>query len=532
MNVNLRRIFVILTVAACGMAALLTLLPAAGHDQLWFLLMSRRWLAGAELYGPVAFDSNPPGIVWFSAAPVLLARVLHVEATFAAKLLVTLAETAVSLLSYRLLTYADRTPSDSLRTNYRPIALLFAAVVLFYIVPARDFGQREHLLSFLILPYVLAAAIPYRQHLTSLRVLAGLLAGIAICLKPQQALVPIAIELTLLLAPKLAPRIPKPTTNSQQPTTLLRPEPALILLIGLAYLTGIYLSTPLYFTSALPILRDTYWAVGHLNLFQLAWEAIELLLLAAVAFTLFTVYKLKSSAIAMLLIAGAASTAAYLIQGTGWYYQQLPAICFFAAALTLQLLSLATRKTIALPNWTVAATAALSVLALALTTHFTGYPFTAERAFAIDTPDPAFFRDLAPGTPVATLTTSVDATMMPVERYQLTWAQRTTALWMMPAILRSETTPETPSHRRLTPLQLHRLEALQHQWMLEDLNRWHPQLVLVHRCEDPVVSCQLLEDRHDNLLAWFLRDPAFAGLWSHYHYTRSLGPFDAYTLTP
>jgi hypothetical protein len=314
--------------------------------------------------------------------------------------------------------------------------------------------------------------------------------------------------------------------------SFLRPEPILILLIGFTYLAAIHYFAPLYFTNALPILRDTYWAVGHLNLLQLAWEAVELLILAAIVFALFFRYKPNSPAIRLLFIAGSASTIAYFLQGTGWYYQQLPAISFFIAALTLQLLDIAAHKPVHIPNWTVKATAALSILALALTTHFTNYPFTADHAFAIDTPDPAFFRDLPPGTPIATLTTSVDATMMPVERYQLTWAQRMTALWMLPAIIRSETTTETPSHRHLTPLHLARLEALQHQWMLEDLNRWHPQLILVHRCEDPTVSCQLLEDRHDNILAWFQRDPAFAALWSHYHYTRSLGPFDAYTLTP
>jgi hypothetical protein len=525
-NVNLRRIFVILTLAACGMAALLSLLPATGHDQLWFLLMSRRWLAGADLYGPVAFDSNPPAIVWLGSLPVLLGSLLHVEATSAAKWLATLAETAVSLLGYRLLTHAD-TPELDLPTtpqSYKPIALLFAAVVIFYIVPARDFGQREHLLSFLVLPYVLAAALPRRSFI-GLRVLAGLLAGIALCLKPQQALIPVFVEAALLLAPSMVSKVSglKPDRRS-----LLRPEPILILLIGGVYVLAIHTFAPLYFTTALPVLRDTYWAIGGLNLLHLAWEAVELFIVAVIAFTISAKYRPSSPAIRLLLIAGGASTVAYLIQGTGWYYQQLPAITFFASALVLELLDLASRKNLHIPSWTVGATVALSVLALVLTTHFTNYPFTADRSFAIDTPDPAFFRDLPPGTSIATLSTSVDANMMPVERYHLVWAQRMTALWMLPAILRSETAPQT----RLTPLHLARLEAIQHRWMLEDFARWHPQLILVHRCEDPAVTCQHLEGRHDNLLAWFLRDPAFAALWSHYRYDRSLGPFDAYIFTP
>ena len=234
----------------------------------------------------------------------------------------------------------------------------------------------------------------------------------------------------------------------------------------------------------------------------------------------------------ILLVAAAAAALAYFIQGTGWYYQQIPAIFLFGAALAVLLIDLAARHPPAVPRWLTPAAACLSVVALALTTHFMGYPFTADRAFAIETPDPTFFTGLAPGTSVAMLTTSVDATMMPVERYQLQWAQRTNNLWLLPAILRSET-PELghPSGRILPPQKLAALETLQHRWMVEDLNRWRPQLILVERCQDAAVHCQLLEDRHDDLLGWFLRDPDFAAVWRSYHLLRTSGPYDAYVLT-
>ena len=64
--------------------------------------------------------------------------------------------------------------------------------------------------------------------------------------------------------------------------------------------------------------------------------------------------------------------------------------------------------------------------------------------------------------------------------------------------------------------------------MVEDLNRWRPALILVLRCEDPTVQCQILEDRHDNLLAWFQRDAAFRAAFAQYHFLRTSGPYDAY----
>lgn len=534
------------------MAALLALLPAAGHDQLWFLLMARRWLAGATLYGPEAFDSNPPAIVWLSALPVALGNVLHVPATLPAKLLVTLLQTACALLSLLFLPHAWRKPS-------RPdaAALVFAAIVLFYVVPARDFGQRDHLVSFLLLPYVLAAADPVRTRHRSPRIAASLLAALAICLKPHHALVPLVLEAALLLVPQQFPHLSWSfRSEAKQPASglahagsaskrtappsswmgwnirlrsLLRPEPAVLLAAGALSLFTIHHFAPLYFTDAVPITRQVYAAIGHLAFPQLLWEAVELCLLAALALWLAFRQPASSGASRLLLLAGAASFAAYLIQGTGWYYQQLPALSFFGLVLALQLLDLVTTHPLALPAWLPTAAAGLVLLALALTAHFTGYPFTRDRAFAFDSPDPALFANLQPDTPVAILTTSVDEAMMPIERFHLTWAQRTDNLWLLPEILRAEH-PEGQSPRHApSALQLKALDTLQHRWMVEDLTRWTPELVLIERCQEEAVRCQVLEDRHDDLLAWFQQDPSFAVLWQqHYTCLRTDARFNVY----
>jgi hypothetical protein len=583
---GLHRIFLLLTACAAGMATLLALLPAAGHDQLWFLLMAHRWLQGSQLYGPQVFDSNPPGIVWLSAIPILLAHALRLPITIAAKLVVILAESSASLLSLHFLRYAR-----GIKARYELLALLFAAFLLFYLAPARDFGQRDHILSFLVLPYILAATVDPKQHrLTLARCLAGITAATGICLKPHHALVILAVELALLLnrAPQglkpdkarvpqdlkpgkaqvpqglkpgkaqvpqgLKPdkaRVPQgfslgshgldkeegalaPVLWPTRLRRLLRPEPILIALLGLLYLAAIHRLTPLYFTLALPTLHDTYWAIGNLTLPALLFQAIELVLLAAISLILFARTSPRSPVVALLLVAGLASTAAYLLQGTGWYYQQLPAIAFFGAALTLQLLDLLAAHLRTIPRWLTLATAALCLLALVLTAHFTGYPFTRARIYApvfadASMPDPSLF---TPNTSVAILTTSVEASMMSVERYDLTWAQRTNNLWLLPAILRSESPGDhTPNHI-IPPAQLAALDAMQHRWMVEDLTRWHPTLILVERCQDPAVHCQKLEDRHDNLLAWFQRDPAFATLWTHYTYAGERGHFGAYILNP
>jgi hypothetical protein len=512
----------VLVVSALAMAALLALVPAAGHDQLWFLLMAERWLHGATLYGPEIFDSNTPAIVWLSAIPAGLAGFWGLSVAAVGKLLVVLLEVGVAWFSWRILLWLQPALSAMQR-----LFLGFAFVSLFAVAAARDFGQRDHMAGLLCLPYVLMAAVEMRRVLLWPRVLAGLLAGVGVCLKPQLALVPIAVELVLLFWPRI-----------RVCSLVRRPEPALLIVMGAAFLSAIRLFAPLYFSVTLPTLLATYWAIGHLTLFELFVEALQLHVLAVLAVAWFFAGLRRNAAlrpvVRMLLVAGVAATAAYYVQGTGWYYQQLPGIGFFGAALALEVATFAERRRVRMPSWSPMAAAALMVLALGLTIHFSGYPFSREmfsvdRTYAIETPDPSFFSGLAPGTPVATLTTSVDDAMMPVFRYRLTWAQRTNNLWMLPAIFRAgASSAKVPA--RLTAARLGELSALQRQWTVEDLERWRPALVLVERCQSPEVHCQELEDRHDDLLAFFLADPAFTDVWRRYRFTRRVGPYDAYAL--
>ena len=524
-NRSIVKTFQVLSAAAAGMAILLALLPAVGHDQIWCLYVADRMLHGVRLYGPEILESNPPLIMWLLLPVTGLAHFLHLPATALFKAAVVLLEFISALASLNLFRH----------TRPRPSAIVlwwlaFAFVVIFAVMPARDFGQRDHLLAILCLPYLVAASLDLRPPTPSIslsadfpkpliRFLIGLAAGLGIALKPHHALIPVAVEGMLLLLWK--------SKKAKQP--LLRPEPWAILLTCLAYLAAVRLLTPAYITDILPILRSTYWAIGPLTPSQLIGQAPQLHVLLVLTFAL-AFYLVRISPLTQIfLLAGLASTLAYYLQGTGWYYQQLPALSFFSLALALELASLAARLELRAPTWLPAAALALSLLALALTTHFTGYPFTPDRSFPIDNPDPTFFSSLPPGTPIAILTTEVDASVPPITKYHLFWAQRTNNLWILPAILRNEDPQGHTPLRTIPPARLAQLDLDQHRYMVEDLNHWQPPLVLIQRCQDPAVHCQILEDRHDDLLAWFERDPAFRTLWlEHYRPLRSSGEFDAY----
>lgn len=508
------RTFLILAIAACGMASLLALVVAAGHDQMWCLYVANLVRHGTRLYGPEVFESNPPLILWISVVPAALAGWVHLPATAIGKLLIILLAAATGSICLRML--------RALHPTLAPAALAwlgFVFVVVSGVIPARDFGQRDHILALACLPYILSAALALEGRPLSrpMGLLVGIAAGIGIALKPHEALIPISVEATVLALSR--------TRRTAGSAFRMRPEPLAILGCGSLYVIAIRWLTPDYITRMLPALRETYWAVGHLGWPGLVAEAAQLHILAVLTLALYFWIGRRPvpPLVTLLLAAGIAATLAYYLQGTGWYYQQLPALTFFTLAFALLAIDAAARLRFTMPRWAPNAALAFSLLALALTTHFSGYPFTPDRSFPIDTPDPTFFAGLAPGTPVATITTTVDYTVPPVFKYHLTLAQRYPHLWMLPAILRMES-----GEHPIPPNQLAALEHLQRQAMVEDLQRWQPRLILVERCQDPTIHCQVLEDRHDDLLAWFLRDPAFRELFSHYHYLRTAGRFDGY----
>jgi hypothetical protein len=497
------------------MSCLLCLLPAVGHDQLWCLYVAQRMLHGVKLYGPELLESNPPLIMWMLLLPATVARLFHLPVTLAFKGGILLLQAGCALVCLRLI---RRVLPELTRASLWWLGFAFIAVT--GAMPVRDFGQREHLLVLLCLPYVLAAALDGQALGIVARIGIGVAAGLGFSLKPHQLLVPVAVEVALLaLRGRRGFR--------------LRAEAVSLLATCLVYLAAIRMLTPSYITDIVPILRGTYWAIGHLSFGQVVGEAVQLHILAAIAIG---VYFFRSRGdgdrlVAVLLVAGVASTVAYYVQGTGWYYQQIPALSFFGFALAVEAIGLVERWRVRLPGWAPVGAAGLCVLAVGLTAYASGYTLAQPLSFPSglsDVPDPSFFAGLPAGTPVAILTTVVDDSVPPIATHRLLWAQRENNLWTLPAILRNETPMGEPARKRIPPVRLAELDRMQHQWMVEDLARWRPALILVARCQDPAVHCQILEDRHDDLLAWFGRDAEFRAAFGKYHYVRSSGMYDAY----
>lgn len=143
-------------------------------DVSWFLEAAKRLLGGGT-YSKDFFENNPPWIIYFSILPVLLGKLFSIKTTLSMKLFVF----TLSFISLGFSNYFLKNIFCGERLFFIRFLLIVVLATLFLIVPMRDFGQREHLLFILTMPYFLMMA----QHLEGkpvpffIAIIVGLLAG-------------------------------------------------------------------------------------------------------------------------------------------------------------------------------------------------------------------------------------------------------------------------------------------------------------------------------------------------------------------
>jgi hypothetical protein len=414
------------------------------------------------------------------------------------------------------------------------VLLLGCAIGLIeFAIEFSDFGQREQLMVILSLPYLLTVSAGLVRRLSFAEYCAlGVAAGLGVCFKPQEALVFVGFEIFLAIY-----------TRSLKHAA--SPEFVALVLTALSYVVAIRVVTPLYLTGTVPLLLNTYWAFGEHTAISLALRPLYLVLLPAAVLVWVKWHRslrLPSVPLALLVCSFSASVA-FDLQHTGWMYQKFPSQAFLFLAmlyLLIDLLEPAVRRFMA-EGRSVRTTAVATVT---LTAVMVLCAFSIQSQYDVNRPNKqrdllkgrtdvdALFARYPPGTTVYIFSTGLGP-FSTVFRHNLRWGGRFAHLWMLPAIVQNERGPidsSTP-FRRLPQGTLDRLEALQRRDTKEDLEFWHPDLILVERCAVKNM-CYAIEGRDFDTLAWFLRSPAFAAEWSHYRKISGKNDFDVYARIP
>jgi hypothetical protein len=320
---------------------------------------------------------------------------------------------------------------------------------------------------------------------------------------------------------------------------LVAPELIAAVLTGASYVLLVWALTPLYIKQIVPLLRNTYWAVGGLSMTSVlrADRHFTAYLLLIVLAGLLLIRRVRDRVpVYALFSCLLGATAAYLLQHKGFFYQGAPAkafLCFLAFYLLFQVLeSVIDYLDTALHGHaavTISASAVVFILllfqAFQVRKVITG-PFRLQQ-YEIPAID-SVVAHLKPGTSVSVLATSLTA-FPPIVGHHLTWASRFPCLWMLPAIVRNELGSSDPRviFKRLPPDTVASLAKLQRDDTAEDLDYWRPPMVLVEKCS-AADSCSFLAGYNFDMLAWFLKSARFQSAWSHYSHESDIPGFAVY----
>jgi hypothetical protein len=489
---------------------------SVARPDIGFLLYAAgRVLDGARLYVDVV-EINPPLIVALNIPPVVVARLLGISDILVYRI-------GFALVLCGLLAFAWRTLGRALASEDRVLRRYLLVLLAFVLFPvsAQDFGQREHLLLALVLPYLFTAAgraagrAPPRGEALAI----GALAGIAFALKPHFLPLWLAVELYLW---------------RRGPRGRLRPTPeslttgALLLVYGVAVL----LLTPQYLR-LVASLGGLYGRFLHDSFFHLlvTGPGAALVWIALLAYVALRERARHRELWAVVAIAVLVTFLGGAIQQKGLRYHFLPS--FALALVLLGLVAVDVRRPLRSGVQRIYRVVALSLAitsVLVVTVENLGVALQFEVS-----PDERTYhevvrtvRDNARGESIFVFSYHIGSSYPLINYSGVRSASRFPQLWILAAVYRDQLEAERPLHYN-NPHSMSPGERYLNECVLADLTVNQPRLLLVLRSARDVWGNSY---RRLDYLAYFGRDPRIRNVFSQYERLAYIGEYAIYRRVP
>jgi hypothetical protein len=471
------------------------------HDTAWYLHTAGKFLDGGRLYQDVFVEVNPPLGFFLTVPPVVLARL---SGFFAVDLFVIYlyALTGLSLAAtWRLLR------STALVSPVLGRGVIFLAALILTVCPADQFGQREHFLMVLALPYLTlvalrCAGVQISGPLAGIAGAAGIAAALGFALKPHYLLVPAALEVYRIVI-------------TGRMRAVLRPETVALAATCMLYAAALALFTPDYLTRIVPYgLRNPLWV----NL----WRAETILLPLGCLAQLATRRAQRLPGLAdVFLIASVCFFVAYVVQMKGWSYHLYPAsACLMLgyAAIFLSGLQDQTHGAMAAYAKHLGSGIVLGALVVVIMLVATDAVRGGYRNRFMETMTPHVEQHAAGGS-IAIFTSNVWPGFPMVNYSGVGWSSRFPTLWLLPGAQQRR----HASGGADTAL-LDEIEQFTRDAVVADLTRQPPDLVIV----DNRAKKSYFGDLDFDYLEFFLEDPRFARIWAGYAWITDEGDYRLY----
>ncbi|GJL64048.1 MAG: hypothetical protein NPIRA04_27020 [Nitrospirales bacterium] len=482
------------------------------HDVAWHLYTAAEYLAGGTLYHDIFWEPNFPLTLYLTIPPVYLAHMTDLSAINLFILYIFCLISLSLFLTWNLLTLSPESP---LRNSY---ALLLSASYALVVVPGADFGQREHIMSILTMPYIILAVLRIAGGVCAwpLRVFIGSLAGIGFSLKPHFLLIPLIIECYRWI--KL-----RHLQEKGQSETF-----AFISVTGLYGITLAFLNSE-YFSTVLPYALTVY-NIAYQSTLQEILIQPETILLPLTCLMYFKTRQSQNHVVAteMFLLSAIGFYFIFFIQMKGWHYHIYPVLSSLILTVTSMLIHEIQRSR-TLVFWS-GKNEQLPINVWILMTLFLctlGTPYlktnyenpTMNRMMPI-------VKEHAADSSIFTFSSSLHTAFPLVNYAEVGWASRFPTLWLLPGIVRLQ-------RDATTNLTTHEVKYLQEikQFVIDsvisDLSRKQPAIILL----DVNRYKYFFDDHFFDYLKFFSSDPKFMAIWSHYKKINDIGGFQVFLRT-
>lgn len=216
----------------------------ADGDKEFCLYIAEQIFAGKEMYLQM-FEPSPPMIFWLLTIPVAIGSWLGAMNGYVLGVLTLMLCSYSVWLCLCVLRAHPQFAGDAGRNRF--IAFVLAYIFVVWASPAH-FGDREHLIMALVLPYIISKLPGISSPLPrGLAMIAGLMAGIGFCIKPQSAVIFIVIQLLVLW-------------RARSLGAVFALDTVLAVITGALYLLSVAVFTPEYFEVIVPMALKTYAA--------------------------------------------------------------------------------------------------------------------------------------------------------------------------------------------------------------------------------------------------------------------------------
>jgi hypothetical protein len=465
-------------------------LLAANSDVSWLLTVAERVLDGQRLYVDV-IETNPPMAVLTYIPGVVIARALGLPAEIVTDGLVFAAIFASLALAARIL----RNSGIIEGLAGWPLALLGFAVLA--VLPAKTFGQREHIAVVELLPAIALYAIRARGERSPLWavIAAGLGAGLAMTFKPHFA-VGIFCGLAAVAIQARSWRI------------LFGPENFIAAAVVALYAVCVVVLFPDFLSNIAPLARDIYVLVGASPLEMVKSPAV--LIWAAAMFAALVLKRPGriDSTLLLLLAVSFGFMLVFFLQRKGWPYHSYPMIVFAMLGLgyagarrglherALQLFALAT-------------------LAITFMQSIVWFNWAFDKAFDAR-PLWAAIAQLGPHPKILAITAEPGLGHPLVRALQGRWVSRQQGLWVAGYVRNLRSSGVLDPQQEAT---LDRYAARERAMLIEDIEKTRPTVVLV-------------DNFSDNWSAWLRDNPDISGLLRDYRLVTTINDIEVRAKAP